>query len=83
MGRKEKLIERFCRLPRDFTFEEVEALFSSLGFTQSNKGKTSGSRIMFNKEDMKYRMHKPHPQNQIKPAALKDLYNYLKENNLI
>ena len=27
MGRKEKLVERFMKLPKDFTFEETVALF--------------------------------------------------------
>ena len=38
MNKKEKLIKRFRTLPRDFTFEEVEALFSGYGFTLENKG---------------------------------------------
>jgi len=47
MGLKEKLIERFKKLPKDFTFEEVETLMSYLGYIRHNKGATSGSRIIF------------------------------------
>jgi len=32
MNKKEKLIKRFRTLPKDFTFEEVEALFNGYGF---------------------------------------------------
>lgn len=84
MSKKEKLIQRIMRLPRDFTYEETVALLTLLGFVEENKGKTSGSRVMFTKEGgYRFRMHKPHPQKEIKPAALKDLFNYLKTNNLI
>jgi len=47
MGTKEKLIERFRRQPKDFTFDELCRLFRVLGFEISQKGKTSGSRVEF------------------------------------
>jgi hypothetical protein len=51
MGTKEKLIERFKRQPKDFTFDEMVKLLIGFGFSISHKGKTSGSRIRFiNKE---------------------------------
>ena len=47
MGRKEKLIERFLRLPNDFTFDEMVTLLGGFGYEVRNKGATSGSRIRF------------------------------------
>ena len=47
MGTKEKLIERFRSLPTDFTFDEMEKLLGYFGYERSNKGKTSGSRVIF------------------------------------
>ena len=47
MGTKEKLIERFKSLPANFTFEEMERLLSIFGYEKSNKGKTSGLRVIF------------------------------------
>ena len=38
MNKKDKLIKRFGSLPRDFTFEEMTALFKQCGFELSNKG---------------------------------------------
>ena len=38
MNKKDKLIKRFRSLPRDFTFEEMTALFKQCGFELSNKG---------------------------------------------
>lgn len=85
MTKKEKLIERMCRLPKDFTFAELETVLLQLGFEKDEKGKTSGSRVRFYNKDkqMQYLAHKPHPSNIIKEKALKDIVNYLKENKLI
>lgn len=51
MGSKEKLIERFKKLPKDFTFEETLSLLGYFGYTKHNKGATSGSRIRFKNEE--------------------------------
>lgn len=85
MGTREKLIERFKKLPKDFTFEEVIRLLSALGFEVDNKGKTSGSRIRFyNSADENFiNIHKPHPKSIMKEATMKDLYNRLKDDNYI
>ena len=52
MTTKDKLVDRFCKLPRDFTFEEVMKLLSVFGYKIHNKGATSGSRIRFKNEGM-------------------------------
>ena len=85
MTKKDKLIQRLCQQPKDFTFAELEAVFLRLGFEKYDKGKTSGSRVKFyNKEkQMQYLAHKPHPTSIIKEKALKDIVNYLTENKLI
>lgn len=47
MGQKEKLIQSLKSRPKNFTFHDAETLLVFLGFTRSNKGKTSGSRVIF------------------------------------
>ena len=47
MGSKEKLIARFQALPTDFTWDELSRLLKALGYESCNKGKTSGSRVIF------------------------------------
>ena len=80
MGRKEKLIERFKSLPANFTFEEMEHLLSIFGYQKSNKGKTSGSRVIFKNGDKRPIMiHKPHPDNIIRGYAMKQVLNDLTE----
>ncbi|MDR2773695.1 MAG: type II toxin-antitoxin system HicA family toxin [Tannerella sp.] len=62
MATKDKLIERFKKLPEDFTFDELITLLSRLGYVASTKGKTSGSRIRFQNSAIKsiIDVHKPH-----------------------
>lgn len=85
MNRKDKLLQRFCKNPKDFTFDEMQSLFKSHGFEISNKGATSGSRVEFyNAErDLSYIMHKPHPGNIIKGYVMKQVSTFLKVNGLI
>ena len=47
MGTKEKLIERFKNQPKDFTFDEMEKLLFIFGYVKSDKGKPSGSRVIY------------------------------------
>lgn len=79
MGKKEKLIERLRRLPKDFTYMEALSLLTALGFVEDNKGSTSGSRVQFRKEGVEQTllMHKPHPQKELKPYVVKQLLEYL------
>ena len=66
MVTRDKLIERFKRQPKDFTFDELTRLLEIYGFEISNKGKTSGSRVVFKNGDKKpIMLHKPHPGNII------------------
>lgn len=84
MGTKEKLRDRFMSLPKDFTFDELEKLLSGFGYTKDNKGKTSGSRIVFKNGDKRpIMLHKPHPGNIVKSYALKQVFEDLKEADLI
>ena len=83
MGTKEKLIERFLTLPKNFTYDEVKRLFGLFGYSEGKKGNTSGSRVEFISADNKssYIMHKPHPSNIIKGYVMKQLLAYIRENN--
>lgn len=85
MSGKEKLIERFKTLPRDFTFDEVIKLMHGLGFELSNKGSTSGSRVRFNNPTTgaNFAMHKPHPGNVMVIGAMRSLYDFLKNSGFL
>jgi predicted RNA binding protein YcfA (HicA-like mRNA interferase family) len=52
-----------------------------LGFVEYNKGKTSGSRVIFyrSSDGKKILLHKHHPSDIVKIGTLKNLINFLKE----
>lgn len=84
MGSREKLRERFKRMPSDFTFDEMQHLLEGYGYERSDKGRTSGSRVIFKNGDLRpIMLHKPHPGNIVKSYAMKQVYNDLKEAGLI
>ncbi|GHT39668.1 hypothetical protein FACS189437_03700 [Bacteroidia bacterium] len=85
MGSHEKLLERFLKLPKDFTWEELSRLLKKYEYFQNNKGKTSGSRVVFEKDDstISLDLHKPHPKNILKPYQMKDVLEFLKRIEVI
>jgi len=83
MSTKEKLINRFKNQPKDFTWEELVRLFGLFGFTIYNKGKTSGSRVIFSNGKSEFIMHKPHPRNIIKEVSMTNVRRFLIDNNFI
>ncbi len=84
MGQKEKLIQRLKSKPKDFTFDEAETLLKYLDYLRSDKGKTSGSRVMFvSKNHGNILLHKPHPQKELKLYQIRQLIEILEQENLI
>ena len=83
MSTKEKLIERFKSLPKDFTFDELVTLLGFWGYHLKNKGQTSGSRVVFVKGEDKIILHKPHPSNIIGKRTLLDIYDRIIKNKPI
>ena len=84
MGTKEKLIERFKNQPKDFTFDEMEKLLFIFGYVKSDKGKTSGSRVIYkNGNKRPIMLHKPHPGNIIKSLCHEASTNDLTEAGFI
>lgn len=84
MGKKEKLIQRLKSKPKDFTFDEAETLLGYLSYQRSNKGKTSGSRVIFTSEThCSILLHKPHPNNQLKNYQIQQLIDTLVQEDLI
>lgn len=84
MGQKEKLIKKLKSKPRDFTFEEAETLLNYLSYNRSNKGKTSGSRVMFISEKHgAILLHKPHPRKELLEYQIKQLCEKLEQEGLI
>lgn len=79
LGKLEKAKLRLRNGPSDYTFKEAESLLISLGFVEYNKGKSSGSRVVFIRNEDKILLHKPHPQKELKAYAVRQLIEKLEE----
>ncbi len=80
MSKIEKIIERLKTAPRDFTYEELKKVLNNYGYIEYNKGKTSGAKVAFIKEEnKKISIHKPHPSNILKPYQINEIIKKLKE----
>ncbi|MCU7917480.1 MAG: type II toxin-antitoxin system HicA family toxin [Candidatus Thiodiazotropha sp. (ex Epidulcina cf. delphinae)] len=82
MAKRVKSIERIKQKPKDYKWREAESLLSQLGYT---KLEGAGSRIKFVHDESKHiiSLHKPHPNPEMDPGAIKDLYNSLKDQGLL
>lgn len=84
MGQKEKLIKKLQSRPKNFTFDDAEALLRYFSYTRSNKGRTSGSRVMFVSEEYApILLHKPHPRKELLEYQVKQLIEVLEKEGLI
>lgn len=70
-------------MPKDFTYNEAKRILNNFGFYEDNKGKTSGSRVSFINNNVKIELHKPHPNNILKPYQVKILLDKLRELEVI
>ena len=85
MSQIEKAIQRIKSNPKDYTYDEAKSLLEHFGFIEDNKGKTSGSRVKYQrKTDKKLIMlHKPHPGSIMKTYNVKELKSFLESLELI
>lgn len=84
MGQKEKLIRRLKNAPKDFTFDEAETLLCYLAYVRSDKGHTSGSRVIFTSDKHSpIMLHKPHPRKELLSYQVKQLREVLEQEGLI
>ena len=84
MSQKEKLIQKLKSRHKDMTFEEVETLLKYLTYSRSDKGRTSGSRVMFVSDQYApILLHKPHPRKELLAYQVKQLIEILEQEGLI
>ena len=84
MSKMEKDIERLKSKPKDYSYDEAKRILNKIGFVEYNKGKTSGSRVEFKDNyGRKIVLHKPHPNNIIKPYKIIEIIKQLEEWRLI
>ncbi|MCK5662596.1 MAG: type II toxin-antitoxin system HicA family toxin [Thiotrichaceae bacterium] len=81
MSKKEKLIQKLL-LAKTFKFSELVSLLKMLGYTEIQG---DGSRVKFDNgkpEDL-INLHKPHPGNEMKAYAVKQVKEKLQRGGLI
>ena len=84
MGQKEKLILRLKSKPKDFTFDEAETLLQYLGYRRSDKGRTSGSRVMFVHADHPpILLNRPHPRKELLSYQINQLLEVLEQEAIL
>jgi hypothetical protein len=84
MSQIEKLIERLKKRPDIFAYQDMRRVLKHLGYLERVGGKTSGSRIRFaSAAHPPISLHKPHPDNEMKAYAIKDVAQFLEEEGLI
>ena len=77
------MLDKLCRkpTPADFKFSDVRRIMAHFGYSMSNKGATSGSRVRFYNPETggALMLHKPHPGDQMPKAAVDAVVDFLKE----
>ena len=82
MSQKDKLIERFKKLPNDFTYDELVSLLNYFGYKEcSNNG--SKRAFIHSPDNQTIYLHEPHPGNIMKKYALKDVKQILEERRYL
>ena len=85
MSKFDKLIKKLLNSSSTITFQELEYLLGKMGYEEKKTGKTSGSRKAFINPKSKhiFRIHKPHPGNELKKYVKNYIAKELKRIKLI
>ena len=77
-----KAIERLKSRPTDYSWSEAIVLLRLLGFVEQS-GRGSRVRFVHSVTNMRIHLHRPHPSNQMKAYAVRQLCGQLEEADLI
>ena len=84
MTRRDKLLQRFCNRPKDFTWQELATLPAGFGYHPAVAGKTGGSRVRFLHETRApIILHKPHPTPVLKHYQVEQIKETLAQEGLL
>ena len=85
MSKYDKVLLKLLNRNSTITYQEIKYLLGKLGYEESQKGKTSGSRVAFISVEDKHiiRLHKPHPGNELKDYVKREIISELKDKKLI
>ena len=83
MSKKDKLIERLLRKPKDFTFDEMVSLLLYMGYTLKQGGAGSGVKFIKENSNEIINFHKPHPSGILKRYILEQVIEKLRKDGLL
>lgn len=84
MSKKEKLFKKLSSHLNGFTFNEMNSLLESFGYTCDSKGKTSGSRVRYYRSSKDtILIHKPHSRKTLLSYQVKGIVEHLKKEHLL
>lgn len=83
MSRKDKLIDRLLKKPKDFTFDEMESLLSYFGYKLKQGGTGSGVKFIKDGSSEVINFHKPHPSGILKRYVLDQVTEKLRKDGLL
>lgn len=83
MSKKDKLVERLLKKPKDFTFDEMKSLLSYLGYELKQGGTGSGIKFIKYGSNEVINFHKPHPSGILKRYVLDQVIEKLRKDGLL
>ena len=83
MSKKDKLIDKLLKRPKDLTFDEMKSLLSYLGYEIKQGGTGSGVKFIKDGSNEVINFHKPHPSGILKRYVLDQVIEKLRKDDLI
>ncbi len=80
MTKAGKLYAKFKSSNGELTWSDLVSVLKSLGFEQTEG---SGSRVNFTNGEIVIKLHKPHPQKEVRAYAIKQVKDILKSEALL
>ena len=83
MSKRDKLINRLLRMPKDFTFDEMVSLLLYFGYELKQGGTGSGVKFVKENSNDIINFHKPHPNGILKRYVLVQVIEKLRKDGLL
>ena len=83
MGKRDKLIYRLMKKPKDFTYDEMVSLLSYFGYELKQGGIGSGVKFVKDGSNEVINFHKPHPNGILKRYVLDQVIEKLRKDGLL
>lgn len=83
MSKKDKLIDKLLKKPKDFSFDEMKSLLSYFGYSLKQGGTGSGIKFIRGGSNDVINFHKPHPDSTLKRYILEQVIEKLKRDGSI